>query len=97
MPAVDKSEPWTEGASCASCTSCTSKLPPPPSPQPARPGRRLAALRKESAYPRAEGVTWYPHPDPVTARTDDRTATSEQWADLKTHHAPALKKCRTPR
>lgn len=92
MPAVDKSKPWNEEAHAA----CASKLPPPPSPEPARPGQ-LAAMRKESACLRAAGVAWYPDPDPVTGQIDDRAATTEQWADLKTNHAPALQKCRTPR
>ncbi|MBT2469530.1 hypothetical protein J7E97_17000 [Streptomyces sp. ISL-66] len=93
MPAVDKSEPWNEEAHAA----CASKLPPPPpSPEPTRPAQ-LAALRKESACLRADGVTWHPDPDPVKAQIDDRAATTTQWTDLKTKHTPSLQKCRTPR
>ncbi|MFB6615931.1 hypothetical protein ACFCV9_17240 [Streptomyces sp. NPDC056367] len=42
---------------------------------------------------RAEGVTWYPDPDPVTGEFTDIGMTPEQRASLKRDHADALQKC----
>ncbi|MER7732516.1 hypothetical protein ABTX80_16695 [Streptomyces erythrochromogenes] len=91
-PRVDKSKPWNEEAHKA----CEPMLPPRPQPAPATPAQ-LAAAREEASCLRAEGVAWYPDPDPVTAETDETKATAEQWATLKTRHAEALSKCRTRR
>ncbi|MCX4527444.1 MULTISPECIES: hypothetical protein [unclassified Streptomyces] len=68
-PRVDKSKPWNEKAHKA----CEPLVPPVPSPQPVSAGR-LAAARKESTCLRAEGVSWYPDPDPVTGEVDPRAA-----------------------
>ncbi|MFJ7587103.1 hypothetical protein ACIQZO_06840 [Streptomyces sp. NPDC097617] len=91
-PRVDKSKPWNAEAHKA----CESLLPPPAKPQPATPAQ-VAAARKESACLRAEGVSWYPDPDPVTAQIDERKGTPEQWTALKRDHVDALKKCRPER
>lgn len=88
-PRVDKSKPWNDEAHRV----CAPMLPPPPKPQPAEPAR-VAAAQKESACLRAEGVSWYPDPDPVTGQIDDRKGTPEQWSALKRDHLDALKKCR---
>ncbi len=91
-PREDKSKPRNEAAH----TACAALVPPPPPPVRAGPDE-LAAARKESACLRAEGVTWYPDPDPVTAEIDAAGATAEQWATLKQRHVEALRKCRTYR
>lgn len=91
-PREDKSKPWNEAAHQA----CASMIPPPPAPVRASP-EELAAARKESACLRAEGVTWYPDPDPVTAEIDDSGATAEQWATFKQQHIEALRACRPDR
>ncbi|WP_326588588.1 hypothetical protein [Streptomyces sp. NBC_01294] len=91
-PRVDKSKPWNEEAHAA----CRPLLPPPPKARPAGPAR-LAAAREESACLRAEGVAWYPDPDPVTAEVDGTEGTPEQWSALKRDHVEALKKCRKER
>ncbi|WP_162688568.1 MULTISPECIES: hypothetical protein [unclassified Streptomyces] len=89
MPYEDKTRPWNEAAHEA----CAAKRPARPEPERIGP-ERLAALRRESTCLRAEGLAWYPDPDPVTGGIDDRAATAEQWADLKRNHAAALGKCR---
>ncbi len=89
-PRVDKSKPWNEEAHKA----CESMLPPRPTPDPVAP-EELAAAQKEAACLRAEGVSWYPDPDPVTAEIDQAKGTPEQWSALKRDHVEALKKCRT--
>ncbi|MCY0945233.1 hypothetical protein [Streptomyces antarcticus] len=91
-PREDKSKPWNEAAHKA----CASLIPPPPPPVQAGPGE-LAAARKESACLRAEGITWYPDPNPVTGDVDGSGATAEQWATLKQLHIEALRKCRPDR
>ncbi|MFD7262524.1 hypothetical protein [Streptomyces sp. NPDC059874] len=48
---------------------------------------------KASDCMRAEGVSWYPDPDPVTGEFTDRGLTPEQRASLKRNHADALRKC----
>ncbi|MFG2994047.1 hypothetical protein ACGFZK_32935 [Streptomyces sp. NPDC048257] len=89
-PRVDKTKPWNEAAHKA----CESMLPPRPKPDPVAP-EQLAAAQKEAACLRAEGVSWYPDPDPVTAEIDQTKGTPEQWSALKRDHVEALKKCRT--
>ncbi|MER6198189.1 hypothetical protein ABT234_12590 [Streptomyces sp. NPDC001586] len=91
-PREDKSKPWNEEAHKA----CEPMLPPRAKPQPAAP-EQIAAALKESACLRAEGVSWYPDPDPVTGEIDQTKGTPEQWSALKRDHVDALKKCRTER
>lgn len=91
-PREDKDKPWNEEAHKA----CESKRPPPPAPATASP-ERIAAQRKESECLRAEGISWYPDPDPVTGEIDQRSGTGEQWSELKTKRLDALKKCRKER
>lgn len=74
-PREDKSKPWNDEAH----KTCAPMLPPPPEPRPAAPAQ-LAAARKESACLRAEGISWYPDPDPVTAQIDDRKGTPSSGA-----------------
>ncbi|MFD9518791.1 hypothetical protein [Streptomyces sp. NPDC059979] len=71
--------------------ACEDKLPPASKPEPASP-EALAAAQKEAACLRAEGVTWYPEPDPVTAQVGNLTP--QQQADLRTKHIDAVAKCR---
>ncbi|MFJ4779856.1 hypothetical protein [Streptomyces sp. NPDC088762] len=91
-PRENKDKPWNEEAHKA----CASLQPPPPKPQQAG-AERLAAARKESACLRAEGVSWYPDPDPITAEIDQTKNTLEEWASLKRDHVEALRKCRGDR
>ncbi|MEU7602245.1 hypothetical protein [Streptomyces sp. NPDC041003] len=91
-PRVDKSQPWNEEAHKA----CESMLPAAAKPQPAEP-EVLAAAQKEAACLRAEGVSWYPDPDPVTGEIDQTKSTPEQWTALKRDHLDALRKCRPER
>ncbi|MFD8631609.1 hypothetical protein [Streptomyces sp. NPDC059533] len=95
-PRVDKDKPQPPEKEAAAKKACEGKLPPPPKPQQATP-ERLAAARKEAGCLRAEGITWYPDPDPVTAEIDDRKGTPEQWSSLKREHVDALRKCRGDR
>ncbi|MFD9723968.1 hypothetical protein [Streptomyces sp. NPDC059072] len=95
-PRVDKDKPQPPEKEAAAQKACESKLPPPPKPQQASP-ERLAAARKESSCLRAEGIAWYPDPDPVTAEIDDTKGTPEQWSALKREHVDALRKCRGDR
>ncbi|MFJ1863862.1 hypothetical protein ACIOD1_04460 [Streptomyces sp. NPDC088097] len=90
-PRVDKDRPVENLAQARK--ACESKLPPRPGASQAPP-EQVAAARAESACLRAEGVAWYPDPDPVTAQVDDRSLTTEQSVELKTRHAAAVKKCR---
>ncbi|MBT2406643.1 MULTISPECIES: hypothetical protein [unclassified Streptomyces] len=93
MPREDKSKPRNEVAHEA----CESMLPPRRSPDPASPGQ-LAAARQQSECLRAEGVSWYPDPDPVTAEVDETEGgTPEQWSSLKRDYVEALRKCRPAR
>ncbi|MCJ1679296.1 hypothetical protein MTF65_18505 [Streptomyces sp. APSN-46.1] len=92
-PREDKSKPWNEKAH----TACESLVPPPPpEPVPASP-ERLAAARKESACLRAEGVSWYPDPDPVTGEISQEGVGAERWSALKREHGDALRTCRPAR
>ncbi|MEU9301663.1 hypothetical protein [Streptomyces sp. NPDC048269] len=91
-PREDKSKPWNEEAHKA----CESVLPSRPEPEPAGP-EQLAAAQEQAACLRAEGLSWYPDPDPVTGETDETKGTPEQWSSLKRDHADALKKCRPAR
>lgn len=94
-PRVDKSQPVETIA--AAENACVGKLPPRPKPQQAPPGV-IAAAQKESACMRAEGVTWWPDPDPVTGEIDQtKGGTEEQWSRFKIDHIDAVKKCRKPR
>lgn len=97
-PRVDKDKPQPPEKEAAAQKACESKLPPPTKPlsQPASP-KVLAAAQKEATCLRAEGVTWYPDPDPVTAEIDETKATPEQWSALKRDHIEALRKCRPER
>ncbi|MGW0394599.1 hypothetical protein ACWDYJ_27670 [Streptomyces sp. NPDC003042] len=92
MPREDKSKTWNEEAHKA----CESQLPPHRKPDPAS-SEQLAAAQQEAACLRAEGVSWYPDPDPVTAEIDQTKGTPEQWSSLKRAHADALGKCRRNR
>lgn len=91
-PRIDKTKPWN----AAAVQACESMLPPPPSPEPVG-AESLAAARKESACLRAEGVAWYPDPNPVTGEVEQKDATQEQWADFKVKHVEALRKCKQHR
>ncbi|MFJ9338455.1 hypothetical protein ACIRP0_04070 [Streptomyces sp. NPDC101733] len=76
----------------AAYQACASLTPPPRKPEPATP-ERLAAVRAESTCLRAEGISWYPDPDPVTAQIDDSAFTAEQVNELKVTRREALMKC----
>ncbi|MEV7525018.1 hypothetical protein [Streptomyces sp. NPDC091371] len=90
-PRVDKTQPLEKQA--AAEAACAGKLPPPPTPRQASP-EAIAAEQKKTDCMRAEGVTWYPDPDPVTGEFTDRGLTEEQRASLKRDHVGALRKCR---
>ncbi|MEU6866107.1 hypothetical protein ABZ924_23095 [Streptomyces sp. NPDC046876] len=92
VPREDKTKPWNEAAH----TACAALNPAPKTPAPPT-AEELAAARKQSECLRAEGVTWYPDPDPATGEIDQTKATPEQWAALKTQHTAALAKCRPAR
>ncbi|MFG2984091.1 hypothetical protein ACGFYQ_23020 [Streptomyces sp. NPDC048258] len=91
-PRVDKDDPSAKNLPAAQ-EACKDKVPPEPSPVQADP-KVLDAARKETACMRAEGVTWYPDPDPVTAEFDDKGLTVEQRGELRTKHRDALLKCK---
>ncbi|MEU7553938.1 hypothetical protein AB0B01_16590 [Streptomyces sp. NPDC044571] len=93
MPYENKDQPWNEEAH----TACASLHPAPHSPEPADPDV-LAAAQKQAECMRAEGISWYPDPDPVTAEFDQsKGGTPEQWSSLKTEHLDTLRKCRPAR
>ncbi|MFF4005859.1 hypothetical protein [Streptomyces sp. NPDC001717] len=92
MPREDKTKPWNEEAHKA----CEPQLPPNRKPAPVT-AEQLAAAQREAECLRAEGVSWYPDPDPVTAEIDQTKATPEQWSALKRDHGEALRKCRPKR
>ncbi|MGW7103536.1 hypothetical protein [Streptomyces sp. NPDC054838] len=90
---MDKTKPWNEEAH----TACASLYPAPRTLGPADPDQ-LAAAREQADCMRAEGISWYPDPDPVTAEIDQtKGGTPEQWSALKRDHADALRKCRPAR
>ncbi|MFD9411101.1 hypothetical protein ACFWBN_29315 [Streptomyces sp. NPDC059989] len=89
---VDKDKPLDKLP--AAQKACEDKAPTPPSPEKADP-KLLAAAQKEAACLRAEGVSWYPDPDPVTGRWPDFSP--EQAAELRTKHIEAVRSCRQER
>ncbi|MFG2880467.1 hypothetical protein ACGFYU_36550 [Streptomyces sp. NPDC048337] len=93
-PRVDKSQPFEQIK--AAEDACADKMPPPPSPSQAAPEVIAAGQRKTDCM-RAEGVTWYPDPDPVTGDFTDAGMTPEQRSSLKRDHTDALRKCKVAR
>ncbi|MFJ4779857.1 hypothetical protein [Streptomyces sp. NPDC088762] len=92
-PRVDKDEPSAIKNLPAAQEACKDKVPPQDSPGEVDPGV-LAAAREEARCLRAEGVSWYPDPDPATGTYPDGAVTSEQAAELRTKHTDAVRKCR---
>ncbi|MFF4320283.1 hypothetical protein [Streptomyces sp. NPDC001568] len=90
-PRVDKDKPHETLP--AAEAACRSKLPAPVSAPPAAP-EVLAAAREESQCVRAEGISWYPDPDPVTGATDERSAPAEQTDEARKKYLEATRKCR---
>ncbi|MFF4370306.1 hypothetical protein [Streptomyces sp. NPDC001594] len=95
-PRVDKSKPHTDEKVAAAQAACERLSPPRPSAGKASP-EQLAAAREEARCLRAEGISWYPDPDPVTGTYDDRAVTPEQVVELRTTHSAAVLKCRRDR
>ncbi|MFD7556000.1 hypothetical protein ACFV9E_15860 [Streptomyces sp. NPDC059835] len=95
-PRVNKDDPPSLEKLPAAQAACEDKAPPPPSPVPADP-KILAASRAEARCLRANGVSWYPDPDPTTGNTAVGAVTSEQAAELRTKHMDAMTKCRAER
>lgn len=86
---VEKDSPQYPDAQKA----CLSLLPPLPSPVRASP-QELAAARAASECMRAQGISWYPDPDPVTGEVHQgEGGTSEQWQSLKKDHLDAYRTC----
>ncbi|MFF3019809.1 hypothetical protein [Streptomyces sp. NPDC057939] len=90
-PRVDKDKPHETLP--AAEAACRSKLPAPASAAPVTP-EVLAAAREESECVRAEGISWYPDPDPVTGTADERSAPAEQTDELRKKYLEATRKCR---
>ncbi|MFD9534292.1 hypothetical protein [Streptomyces sp. NPDC060010] len=90
-PRVDKDKPHDNLA--AAEKACESKAPKQTPVTKVDP-EVLAAAREEARCLRAEGVSWYPDPDPATGTYDPRAVTPEQTAELRTKHAEATRKCR---
>ncbi|MFD9411104.1 hypothetical protein ACFWBN_29330 [Streptomyces sp. NPDC059989] len=87
---MDKTQPIEKVE--AGQRACADKLPPQAAPQQAGP-EVIAAGQKKTDCMRAEGVSWYPDPDPVTGEFTDVGLTDEQRGSLKRDHADALRKC----
>lgn len=85
---ADKDDPRFGEANKACAPLLPSRPPVQAAPQ------ELAAALKASECMRAQGVDWYPDPDPVTGEVNQATAgTAEQWATLKKDHIDAFRKC----
>ncbi|MFI5827503.1 hypothetical protein ACIA6C_09605 [Streptomyces sp. NPDC051578] len=90
-PRVDKTMPHDNLP--AAEKACEEKIPPR-APAPPVSAEALAAAREEARCLRAEGISWYPDPNPVTGTYDDRAVTPEQAAELRTKYSDAVGKCR---
>ncbi|MET9463426.1 hypothetical protein ABZY44_01145 [Streptomyces sp. NPDC006544] len=56
--------------------------------------RDLTAARMASECMRAQGIDWYPDPDPVTGEINQAAGgTPAQWSALKQDHMDAMLKC----
>ncbi|MFE2166153.1 hypothetical protein ACFXB3_13945 [Streptomyces sp. NPDC059447] len=92
-PRVDKDDPTALKNLPAAQEACADKAPPMPSHPPVDP-KTLALAREEAKCLRAEGVTWYPDPDPNTGTYPEGAVTTEQSSELRTKHGDAVRKCR---
>ncbi|MFG2299159.1 hypothetical protein [Streptomyces sp. NPDC048603] len=87
-PRLDKTAP-AEKISAAE-RACASLLPKPPERRAT--AKEISDARKHSACMRAEGISWFPDPDPMSGEYD--TLSNDQVGELKTKHVDALAKCR---
>lgn len=85
---VEKDSPEYPAAQLACQALRPSRSPVQAGPQ------ELAAAQRTSDCMRAEGITWYPDPDPVTGEVKQTAGgTPEQWGSLKRDHMETLLKC----
>ncbi|MEV7612862.1 hypothetical protein [Streptomyces sp. NPDC089799] len=87
-PRLEKTESVEEIT--AAERACASLLPEPPERRAT--ARELSDARNYTACMRAEGISWFPDPNPVSGEFD--TLSNDQVAELKTEHVDVLAKCR---